>query len=84
MPETETRASRGSQDLYVCGRYVGNKMGQEKKGIWCALFLGIFAFVVPGEYLKGVFSNPWAIRMFTTVRGPRIRGKYLEMVSIAV
>lgn len=69
--------------MCVAGR-VGHKMGQEKKGIWCARFLDTFAFVVPGEYLRGMFSNPWAIRMFTPGRGPRIRGKYLEMVSIAV
>lgn len=61
---------------------MGDKMGQEKKGLCCAQFLDVFVLVVPVGYLRGVFGNPWAIRIYIIGRGTRIRGKYSEMVSI--
>lgn len=52
-----------------------DKTGQQKKGIKCAQFLDVFSFVVPVGHLRGMFSNPWAMRSYTIGRGARIRRK---------
>ena len=61
----------------VCGDVrEGDKMGPEKEeggAVMCSMFRCIFVFVVPVGCLRGVFNNPWAIRIYIIGRGTGIR-----------